>query len=55
MQMDSQEAFYKEQMKVIHEAREARDDKFEMEQQEKREHVKQLNAFPSINDDSKAR
>ncbi|KAL9690320.1 hypothetical protein QQ045_010717 [Rhodiola kirilowii] len=54
-EMDSQEAFYKDQMKVIHEARDARDDKFEMEQQEKREKVKQLNAYPSINEDAKAR
>ncbi|CAM8901148.1 unnamed protein product [Rhodiola kirilowii] len=54
-EMDSQEAFYKDQMKVIHEARDARDDKFELEQQEKREKVKQLNAYPSINEDAKAR
>ncbi|CAM8946722.1 unnamed protein product [Rhodiola kirilowii] len=52
-EMDSQEAFYKEQMNIIHKARDVRDDMFEMEQQEKREKVKQLNG--SINEDSKAR
>lgn len=39
-----QEEFFKEQLKVIHESRDANEEKFEMLQQEEREKVKQSNA-----------
>lgn len=38
--MDYQEQFYKDQLKIIHEARDAKEDDFEKFQQEKREKVK---------------
>lgn len=42
--MNMQEEFFKEQLKVIHESRDADEEKFEMLQQEEREKVKQSNA-----------
>lgn len=45
--MNMQEEFFKEQIKVIHESRDANEEKFEMLQQEEREKVKQSNADTS--------
>ncbi|XP_048327694.1 protein SUPPRESSOR OF GENE SILENCING 3 isoform X1 [Ziziphus jujuba] len=46
-EMYMQEKFFKEQIKVIHESRDAKEENFEMLQQEEREKVKQANADPS--------
>lgn len=46
-QMDAQEQFFKEQIKNMHEARDAMEDKFEVLQQQERERVKQSNTNPS--------
>uniref|UniRef100_A0A5B6YQ63 Uncharacterized protein n=1 Tax=Davidia involucrata TaxID=16924 RepID=A0A5B6YQ63_DAVIN len=43
-EMDFQEQFFKDQLKIIHEARDAKEDIFEKIQQEEREKVKQSNA-----------
>lgn len=42
--MDSQEQFFKDQIKIIHEAIYAKEDNFEKLQQEKWEKVEQSNA-----------
>lgn len=49
-EMDFQEQFFKDQLKVIHEAREETEDNFEKIQQEEREKVKQSNANISTRD-----
>lgn len=49
--MDFQEQFFKEQIKVIHDARDAKEDDFEKFQQEKREKVKQSSGNPSAIED----
>ncbi|XP_059308353.1 protein SUPPRESSOR OF GENE SILENCING 3 [Lycium ferocissimum] len=46
-EMEFQEQFFKDQLKVIHDARNAEEDKFEKIQQEQREMVKQSNANTS--------
>ncbi|CAK7357013.1 unnamed protein product [Dovyalis caffra] len=46
-EMDSQENFFKDQIKVIHQAIDAKEDNFEKLQQAKLEKAKQLNANPS--------
>lgn len=46
-EMDSQEKFFKDQIKVIHQAIDAKEDNFEKLQQAKLEKVKELNADPS--------
>ncbi|XP_056163836.1 protein SUPPRESSOR OF GENE SILENCING 3-like isoform X2 [Syzygium oleosum] len=51
-EMDYQEQFFKEQMKVIHDELNAKEEDFEREQQEKRERVKQSNANPSSAEDN---
>lgn len=53
--MDYQEQFFKEQIKVIHEARDAKEDDFEKFQQDKREKVKQLSGNPSAIEDPRTR
>lgn len=45
--MDSQEQFFKDQIEIIRNAREAKEDNFEKIQQEEREKVKQSYANPS--------
>lgn len=50
-EMDFQEQFFKEQIKVIHDARDAKEDDFEKFQQEKREKVKQSSGNPSAIED----
>lgn len=45
--MDSQEKFFKDQIKAIHQAIDAKEDNFEKLQQAKLEKVKELNADPS--------
>ncbi|KAF8022990.1 hypothetical protein BT93_F0487 [Corymbia citriodora subsp. variegata] len=52
-EMDYQEQFFKEQMKLIHDEVNAKEEDFEREQQEKRERVKQSNANPSSAEDKK--
>ncbi|GLT48974.1 hypothetical protein SLA2020_225610 [Shorea laevis] len=46
-EMDMQEQFFKEQIKYMHEARDAREEEFEKLQQLEREKVKRLNTNPS--------
>ncbi|XVF58918.1 hypothetical protein PTKIN_Ptkin07bG0104600 [Pterospermum kingtungense] len=46
-EMDYQEQFFKEQIKYIHEARDEKEENFEMLQQQQREKVKQSNPNPS--------
>ncbi|XP_030550285.1 protein SUPPRESSOR OF GENE SILENCING 3 isoform X2 [Rhodamnia argentea] len=50
-EMDYQEQFFKEQMNVIHDELNAKEEDFEREQQEKRERVRQSNANPSSAED----
>lgn len=50
-----QEQFFKDQIKTIHESREAKEEDFEKMQQEERDKVKQLNENPSNADDYKLR
>ncbi len=45
--MYEQEQFFKDQLKIIHESRDAKEETFERLQQEEREKVKQLNANSS--------
>ncbi|XP_057421757.1 protein SUPPRESSOR OF GENE SILENCING 3 [Lotus japonicus] len=45
-EMDMQEEFFKEQIRVIHDSRNAKDEDFERMQQEEREKVKQSSAGP---------
>ncbi|XP_030471641.1 protein SUPPRESSOR OF GENE SILENCING 3-like [Syzygium oleosum] len=52
-EMDYQEQFFKEQMKVIHDELNAKEEDFERKQQEKRERVKQSKAYPSSEKDKK--
>ena len=53
--MDYQEQFFQDQIKVIHKARDAKEDDFEKFQQEKREKVKQLSGNPSAIEDPRCR
>lgn len=53
--MDFQEQFFKDQIKIIHEARDAKEDNFEMLQQEEREKVKQSNSNPTNTEDHRRR
>ncbi|GLT26670.1 hypothetical protein SLA2020_017190 [Shorea laevis] len=46
-EMDAQEQFFKDQIKNMHEARDAMEEKFEVLQQQERERVKQSNTNPS--------
>lgn len=50
--MDSQEQFFKEQIKVIHQAIDTKEDDFEKLLEEKWEKVKQSNANLSATDDT---
>ncbi|KAF8022988.1 hypothetical protein BT93_F0486 [Corymbia citriodora subsp. variegata] len=52
-EMDYQEKFFKEQIRVIHEELNAKEEDFEREQQEKRERVRQSNANPATAEDRK--
>ncbi|XP_052192935.1 protein SUPPRESSOR OF GENE SILENCING 3 [Diospyros lotus] len=54
-EMDFQEQFFKDQLKIIHEARDAKEDDFEKIQQEEREKVKQSNANLSSTEDRRRR
>ncbi|XP_057978247.1 protein SUPPRESSOR OF GENE SILENCING 3-like [Malania oleifera] len=54
-EMDFQEQFFKDQITIIHDARDAKEDEFEKLQQEEREKVKQANANPSTIMDSMGR
>ncbi|KAF5745075.1 XS domain-containing protein / XS zinc finger domain-containing protein-related isoform 1 [Tripterygium wilfordii] len=54
-EMDYQEQFFKEQIRVIHEARDAKEEDFEKIQQEEREKVKKLNVNASNSEDHKRR
>ncbi|XP_057970103.1 protein SUPPRESSOR OF GENE SILENCING 3 [Malania oleifera] len=49
-EMDFQEEFFKEQIKVIHDARDAKEDEFEKLQQLEREKVKQATVNPTMED-----
>ncbi|KAH0682831.1 hypothetical protein KY290_021418 [Solanum tuberosum] len=54
-EMEFQEQFFKDQIKIIHDARTAREDNFEKTQQEQREMVKQSNANTSSVEDHRVR
>jgi len=54
-EMDFQEQFFKDQLQVIHKARDAKEDDFEKIQQEEREKVKQSNAHVSAGGDRSRR
>ncbi|XP_038722073.1 protein SUPPRESSOR OF GENE SILENCING 3-like [Tripterygium wilfordii] len=54
-EMDYQEEFFKEQIRVIHEARDAKEEDFEKMQQEEREKVKKLNVNPSNSEEYSCR
>lgn len=54
-EMEYQEHFFKDQIKIIHDARTAEEDKFEKIQQEQREMVKQSNANTSSVEDHRVR
>ncbi|KAF5469669.1 hypothetical protein F2P56_013724 [Juglans regia] len=54
-EMYLQEQFFKDQIKTIHESREAKEEDFEKLQQEERDKVKQLNENPSNADEYKLR
>ncbi|KAK9291742.1 hypothetical protein L1049_019692 [Liquidambar formosana] len=54
-EMAYQEQFFKDQIKLIHEARDEKEDKFEMLQQEEREKVKQSNSNPTTTEDNRRR
>ena len=47
MKMDQQQQFYEDQLKIIRESRDEKEENFERMQQEEREKVKQLNANSS--------
>lgn len=53
--MEFQEQFFKDQIKIIHDARTAREDNFEKTQQEQREMVKQSNANTASVEDHRVR
>lgn len=55
MKLDFQEHFFKEQLKLIHEERVAKEEDFEKLQQEKREKVKKLNANTSSKEEYRRR
>jgi hypothetical protein len=55
MKMYMQENFFKEQIKIIHETRDEKEESFERLQQEQREKIKLLNANPSSADESSQR
>ncbi|CAK9156052.1 unnamed protein product [Ilex paraguariensis] len=50
-EMDFQEQFFKDQIKIIHEARDAKEDNFEKIQQDEREKVKQSTGNHTSNED----
>ncbi|TMW97004.1 hypothetical protein EJD97_006393 [Solanum chilense] len=54
-EMEFQEQFFKDQIKIIHDARTAREDNFEKTQQEQREMVKQSNANTASVEDHRVR
>ncbi|XP_010521614.1 PREDICTED: protein SUPPRESSOR OF GENE SILENCING 3 [Tarenaya hassleriana] len=54
-EMDSQDKFFKEQIQMIHEARDEQEENFEMLQQQERAKVKEQNANSSSNDDYRRR
>ncbi|KAJ0090887.1 hypothetical protein Patl1_14794 [Pistacia atlantica] len=54
-EMDFQEQFFKDQIKIIHEARDLKEEDFEMVQQQEREKVKQSIENPSNTEDYKKR
>ncbi|KAJ8563155.1 hypothetical protein K7X08_031607 [Anisodus acutangulus] len=54
-EMEFQEQFFKDQVKIIHDARTAEGDKFEKKQQEQREMVKQSSANTSSVEDHRVR
>lgn len=49
--MDFQEQLFKDQIKIIHEARDAKEENFEKLQQQEREKVKQSIANPTNTED----
>lgn len=53
--MDFQEQFFKDQIKIIHEARDLKEEDFEMIQQQEREKVKQSIENPSNTEEYKKR
>lgn len=53
--MDFQEQFFKDQIKIIHEARCAEEDSFELLQQKEREKVEQSNSNTTSTEDYKRR
>jgi hypothetical protein len=55
MKMYMQEEFFKEQIKIIHETRDEKEENFERLQQEEREKIKLSNANPSDADESRRR
>lgn len=54
-QMDFQEQFFKEQINIIHEARDEKEENFEKLQQQQREKVKQANPNPSNTEEYRRR
>ncbi|KAE8696264.1 SGS3-like protein [Hibiscus syriacus] len=54
-EMDFQEQFFQEQIKIIHEARDEREERFEKLQQQQRENVKLSNRNPSNTEEYKRR
>lgn len=54
-EMDYQEQFFKEQMKIVHDEINVKEEEFEREQQEKRERVKQSNAANPLSAEEKER
>ncbi|KAJ9176031.1 hypothetical protein P3X46_014523 [Hevea brasiliensis] len=54
-ELDFQEQFFKDQLKVIHEARDAKEEDFEHLQQKEREKAKQLSANPSNTEEYRRR
>lgn len=55
MKMYAQEQFFKDQIKIIHESREAKEEDFERMQQQERDKVKQFYGNPSNADENKLR
>lgn len=55
LKMDLQDKFFKESLKQIHEKRDAKEENFEIMQQQERAKVQQKNTHPSSNDDLRKR
>lgn len=56
MKLDFQEQFFKDQLKLIHEARDAKEEDFEnLQQKERGEKAKQLSSNPSNSEEYRRR